>query len=372
MDYHLKVFHGRKGIEQISAVWAAVVDQMDRRHFYHFKDWYASYIETLEPVPDDVVFCVIHEGEKPVAILPFKQETRTVGGLKVRSLELPRDDHMLLRDIMICDSATSKLTITVITDLLKKSRELRWDVLALWHCSENSYTYRANKLKTPLLSICTRRFGSSYVPVQPWQQFNATLSRSFRQNQRTAHNRAEAFKDLQFEIANTPQQLETALNDFLDVEASGWKGEQGTAIKQDKRQASFYKGLTQRFGLTGRCEIHLLKIAGKPIAGLFLMITDNTVYIPKLGYDEEFSRISPVHLLLENLFKQCDLKGIKEVNLTSDAVWFNVWKPLQIGAYNIYVFNTTICGLAAGTAMGLANKGNRLRSVLNWFTGSAR
>ncbi|MEI6562397.1 MAG: GNAT family N-acetyltransferase, partial [Verrucomicrobiota bacterium] len=371
-NFHIKLFNGHEGFACIDLQWERLVKQMTQHHFYHLKEWYASYLEALELNPNEIVFCIVYESENPVAILPLKRKNHTVSGLKIRTLELPRHNHMHLRDILICDAVATELTAADFVDLLRQSKDLRWDALTLLHCPENSCAHRAFTLKSPPLSLCMRRFGSSYAAVQPWEQFIITLSKSFRQNLRTAHNRAVAIGDLRIEVANTPQLLDTALSDFLDIEASGWKGEGGTAIKQDKQLAGFYKNLTQKFAPFGGCEIHILKIADKAVAGLFLLIADKTVYIPKLGYKEEFSRISPVHLLLENLFKLCHEKGMTEINLTSDAAWFNVWKPQTIDVHNIYLFNRTLRGMIIGLAMRLTKDGSYLRNILHWFARKAR
>jgi hypothetical protein len=166
---------------------------------------------------------------------------------------------------------------------------------------------------------------------------------------------------LKFETSNRVPQLESALAAFLEVEGSGWKATSGTAIKLDERFKSFYEEVAQRLGPRGQCEIHVLRAGRRPIAGL-LLVTDDIVYLPKVGYDEEFARISPVQLLLENLFKQCEKRTeLKELNLTSDARWFEVWKPRRSNVYNIYVFNRTMVGVAVGTAMGLAERWRRRR-----------
>jgi CelD/BcsL family acetyltransferase involved in cellulose biosynthesis len=195
------------------------------------------------------------------------------------------------------------------------------------------------------------------MPLEPWDAMLKKLSKSFRQNLRTANNRAKAVEGLRIESANSLPQLDAALQAFIEVEASGWKSSIGTAIKQSDPLKSFYGNLIRKFGPQGQCEIHLLRQNDRPIAGLFLLYSANTLYIPKVGYDEEFSRISPVQLLLEHVFKQNEHRpGITELNLTSDAGWFDVWKPTKSPVSNVYVFNDTPRGIAAHLAMQAAEK----------------
>ena len=334
--------------------------RMTRRHFFHLKEWYESYLEALEQQPDKIVFCVVYDDndhDAPAALLPLREEVHAVAGVRVRTLELPRHDALHLRDVLISDAARQRLSLAELTELLRRSGELEWDVLALWHCMEDSCVMAAHKLQAPSWNICTRRFGCSHVGLEPWEELSKKLSKSFRQNLRTANNRARDIEGLKFEMSNTMPELESALAAFLKVEGSGWKAERGTAIKLDEHFKCFWEEIIQRFGPQGGCEIHLLRAADRPIGGLLLLVTDDIVYLPKVGYDEEYARISPVQLLLENLFKQCEKRTeLKELNLTSDAPWFEVWKPRRSSVYNVYVFNKTVMGMAVGAAMGLAEK----------------
>jgi len=336
---------------------------MSRRRFFHFREWYQSYLETIERETNSVVFCVVYAGDDddtPVALLPLKQGLHTVAGVRVRTLELPRHDALHLRDILVTDSAREKLSLAELTQLLKGARELRWDVLALWHCVEDSCVVAAHKLQAPSRTSCTRRFGCDHVRLGPWEQLSQTLSKNFIRHLRKCNNRAKSVEGLKFEMINTLPELEAALAAFLDVEASGWKALKGTAIKQDERLVSFYKKVVEHFGPFGGCEIHLLRANDKPIGGLLLLVTDDTVYVPKVAYDEDFARIGPVHLLFENFFTQCEKRpNLRELNFTSDSSWHDVWKPARSNVYNIYAFNTTLTGVAVGAAMGLAERWRR-------------
>ena len=55
----------------------------------------------------------------------------------------------------------------------------------------------------------------------------------------------------------------------------------------------FYEQVMRRFAKRGRCEIHLLRLDGRPIAGQYTLMTDDTVYILKIGYDQAFATCRP-------------------------------------------------------------------------------
>jgi CelD/BcsL family acetyltransferase involved in cellulose biosynthesis len=365
LSYSIKTFHGQSGLQEASPVWDTLAAQMTSAHYFHLSAWYESYLAALEDRPDEVVFCVLFDDQTPAALLPLKRETRTVAGIRLRTLELPRHDHLHLRDIVVADAYRDRLSLATITHQVQRCRDLRWDVLALWHVLDDSGVMNANKLEAPKFSVCQPKFGCSHMTMAPsWDEFQKRLSKNFRQQLRTKKNRAKTMGDVTFEVVRTLPQLDRALDEFIAVEASGWKAKEGTAIGSSELLKKFYLHLTRRFGAQDLCEIHLMKHAGKPIGGLYLLVTGDTLYMPKLGYDEEYSRLSPVQSLLEQVFGNPRRRPeIKRFNLTSDAPWFDVWQPTKSMAHNIYVFNTTVMGLAAGAAMGLSERFKRKNSA---------
>src|SRR5665213_1502868 len=70
-----------------------------------------------------------------------------------------------------------------------------------------------------------------------------------RQRHRLAEHGAVAF-----EVARNPQDVASALETFLTLEASGWKGQRGTALKQDHGDAGFIRRATVALAETGQCE----------------------------------------------------------------------------------------------------------------------
>jgi CelD/BcsL family acetyltransferase involved in cellulose biosynthesis len=357
LAYNLKIFRGQAGFEHIASAWRAIVAQMAAPHFFQQPDWYGAYLATLDPRPDDTLFGLVSHDGVPAAVLPFKQERRAVGGIKLRTLELPRHDHLHLRDIVVRDASRDALGIEQIVRLLKDSGGLKWDVLALWHVLADSCALAAHRAGAAARSIAAPRFGCSCVPLAPWSEVEARLSKNHRKNLRGAHNRTRSIEGLHIEIATTPAELDAALPALLAVEASGWKAQAGTAIRLDPQLAQFYAEVTRRFGAAGRCEISLMKIHDKPIAGLFTLMSGPTVYGPKAAYDESHGRLSPVHLLVQDLFQRLGAqRQYRQFNAISDTGWFDVWKPQRSEVHNLYVFNSTLLGLGAFAAMSVANR----------------
>src|SRR5262245_29570593 len=105
---------------------------------------------------------------------------------------------------------------------------------------------------------------------------------------------------VRFDVARTPQDVATAIEMFLQVEASGWKARSGTALVQDEGDAAFIRRATVALAASRQCEIISLRAGEMPVAAGIVLRHRDRAFFFKLGVDERFARFSPgVQLTLE-------------------------------------------------------------------------
>lgn len=103
---------------------------------------------------------------------------------------------------------------------------------------------------------------------------------------------------LQHTVAREQEDVRLAIESFLALEASGWKGRARTAMAIDRYRAAFVREAAQRLGERGMCHVHQLALDGRPIASLVVFVESGVAYTWKTAFDEEFSRFSPGTLLM--------------------------------------------------------------------------
>ena len=134
-----------------------------------------------------------------------------------------------------------------------------------------------------------------------------------RQRNRLAEHGAVAF-----EVARTPAEMATAVETFLTLEASGWKGQRGTALSQDDGDAAFVRRATSALAETGQCEIVTLRAGEAPVATAIVLRHQDRAFYFKLGVDERFAKFSPgVQLTLELTRYLCADPAIRLVDSTA-------------------------------------------------------
>jgi CelD/BcsL family acetyltransferase involved in cellulose biosynthesis len=136
-----------------------------------------------------------------------------------------------------------------------------------------------------------------------------------RQRHRLAEHGA-----VRFEVARTADEVATALEIFLSLEASGWKAMHGTALIQDDGDARFIRRAAPALAENRQCEVVTLTAGDAPIASAIVLRHQERAFYFKLGIDERFAKFSPgVQLTLDLTRHLCDDPAIATVDSTASA-----------------------------------------------------
>ncbi|HET7755065.1 MAG TPA: GNAT family N-acetyltransferase [Anaeromyxobacteraceae bacterium] len=243
-----------------------------------------------------------------------------------------------------------------------------WDVLQLPELSREGPTFA-------LLSGAARRDGHL---LGVWDSVNTPylsldggdperrLSSKFVANLRRRLRRLCEQGDVAVRRTDSRDGLEAALERFLLLEASGWKGKRGTAIALDPRLASFYTRIARAAADGGWLAMRELTVGGKPIA-MHLGLRYRGVYsLPKPAYDEAHAACSPGQLLFREVLAESAAAGCSEVDfLGPDMPWKRDWEPRFRQHAWLYVYRPGLTGRALHAAK------HRLRpfakEVLRWW-----
>lgn len=87
--------------------------------------------------------------------------------------------------------------------------------------------------------------------------------------------------------------LDRAIDGFLRVEASGWKGEDGGAIACRDGHSQFFRAICWDFAAEGRLQLNRLGCADRAVAFLCSFVSQDRVFNFKTAYDDDFRQFSP-------------------------------------------------------------------------------
>lgn len=127
-------------------------------------------------------------------------------------------------------------------------------------------------------------------------------SHHYREFRRLKRRLAE-YGELKHVVARQPEEVRLGLEEFLTLEASGWKGRERTAMAIDRFRAAFAREAVHRLAQHDLVRIHSLTLDGKTIACLIVFVEQGVGYTWKTAYDENYALYSPGTLLTIEITK---------------------------------------------------------------------
>jgi CelD/BcsL family acetyltransferase involved in cellulose biosynthesis len=109
-----------------------------------------------------------------------------------------------------------------------------------------------------------------------------------RQRRRLADSGA-----LEFVTAREGAAVAAALEEFLALEASGWKGRAGSAARDHADIRAFMERAVTGLAADGNARVDRLMHGGRPLAASIALRSGDTTWFWKTAYDESFARGSP-------------------------------------------------------------------------------
>ncbi|MER9739581.1 MULTISPECIES: GNAT family N-acetyltransferase [unclassified Mesorhizobium] len=109
---------------------------------------------------------------------------------------------------------------------------------------------------------------------------------------------------LEHVVARGPDEIRHAIENFLTLEAAGWKGRERTAMAIDRYRAAFAREAVHRLAEHDMCRIHSLTLDGRTIACLVVFVEAGVAYTWKTAYDETLATYSPGTLLMIEVTRQ--------------------------------------------------------------------
>lgn len=106
---------------------------------------------------------------------------------------------------------------------------------------------------------------------------------------------------LSYNVARQPADIRVRMEEFLLLEASGWKGRSRTAMINDRYRAAFAREAITNLAETDGVRIHTLDLDGRAIASMVVFLMGGEAYTWKTAYDEDFAKYSPGKLLVAEL-----------------------------------------------------------------------
>lgn len=343
-DINIKHVRGREGLHSIKDEWTLLTNSMSRKRFFHLYEWHQSYINSFEQDADSVYFFLLSENNRPIAIVPLALRKIRFFGIPLSIFRTYPDTILLggITDCIIADN--SRPLLRSLIDYLNTSG-FSWQVVDIWKCLDDSCVVGELEKDARLNYVRTPTEYSGYITKATLDEIaNEVATRKKKKSNRKL-KKLKTMGEVEVSVASKSANFREHLESFMMTEASGWKGASGTAIISDPNYKEFFYQLTDALSQIDGCEISLLNLDGKSIAGLFGIVINDTYYALKIAYDENYSNVSPGLVLFDQVFRQLSEQGIiQQCNFITNIDWMSRWNPSTNTTYKVLIFNKSIVG----------------------------
>ena len=132
-----------------------------------------------------------------------------------------------------------------------------------------------------------------------------------------------------FSSPSAPQPVASALEDFLVLEASGWKGLAQTAAANDPAVRRFVETAVSALAAQGQARIDRMQLGGQAIAAAITLKSGDTGWFWKIAYNEGVARFSPgvqlVHELTPELAAQPEMLRVDSCATADHPMIDHMW-----------------------------------------------
>lgn len=178
-----------------------------------------------------------------------------------------------------------------------------------------------------------------------WEAYVASLSPRHRSNMRSRLNRLSRLGPVRMETVSGGAHLGEALERGFWLESAAWKRDAGTAIVSDSAVRDFYTRLAERAAAQGWLRLLFLTAGERRIAFAYALEYRDRLFLIKIGYDPEYARQSPGHLLFWCLLQDAFHSQVREVDfLGVGESWKRDWTADGQRHCNLTVLRDTARG----------------------------
>ena len=353
-DLRIEEYRGADAFRALAADWHRLYFALPTRVHSTAYEAHLAYFETLMATPERFRCLVVSDDSGRRALCPLEARVDRLLGIPVPVWGVPVHPHLPFADILCGDDEVRPHVIPLVLKYLQSRPEGR-HLFTVGPVAATSQLWTGlNRLPRWSYAIDTPWQANYFDCSQGVESLVARFSKSFRTKVRKAERRLSTLPDASFTTAASADALAAAFTTFLDVEASGWKGANGTrtAVRFRTGQPEFFRRLALPLGGGDGCEINSLYAEGKCIATHYCVRSGEDYAILKSGYDESYARFSPGRLLrLHTLTRCCDDPTIRRCSLVSDYDWQQIWNPESMAVRTVYI---AVGGTASGrTIAGL-------------------
>ena len=302
--------------------------------------WISAFLKNKVAYPESWLCLFAYEGKQLVGVFPL------IAGYAYRFIAYSALLFKLPYDILHTKSVDA---------LTLRGREDVLGVLFDYLCNIPSvfpfFSFKYIPAHSPSMiyfnqkkrKMCAIKKPAGFQSIMPLpdsaEKYRAGLSAKFRQYLNRNTRKLNELDNVKFIICDNNSLPRENIARFLEVENKNWKGQQSSSLKADQSNADLFADAADIFTAYDMMHFNFLEADGKIIAGQYSIRSNRSLFVHKIGYDEDYVDFSPGNLLFSKVMEQaCESGKFDELNFMSDSPWHSKWNIEKRPLYNLLVF----------------------------------
>lgn len=253
-------------------------------------DWYACWWRAFGG-GSELEICIVWDGERLVAAAPLHRR----GGLAALA-----NDHTPVFRLLADDAQSLGMLVDAIVD--RRPPWLKFFAVPVGgRCLSEAVDARHGRIaylepthRSPIVDTTG--------DLESWQATRTGDMRDlWRRRRKLMREHDVEFRFVEQHGLEFDSQLDLA----FDIEASGWKGQKGTAIRSSPGTERFYRELAHVYQIGGELRLAWLMIDGEAAAFSLCLERHNRLFLVKTGYRESVRSLGPGLILNLLVTERC-------------------------------------------------------------------
>ena len=335
---NFRIIRDHDGLRSISGAWNDLFDRSLSASVMQSYGWISAYLASDCFCTDGWGCAIAEEAKRTVAVLPFQQQVG--GALGETSITYPISGHLNICDVLLADDADDQILVDLLRFVMVTIPRTAYIDLPRVPSYSRTLSILANTNELSFLNLGPSYSGAFVAPVPCYAEYEKSLSRNFRSNLSKARNKLKDFSEYRVEVLQRGTPVRHALSRFAALEDSGWKHDAGTSIASVPGLFDFYEDALVSLDESGLVEWHFLSADDIDLAGHVAFRTRDRLVLWKLGYQEQYRKMSPGSLLLAEVIAMESTKhdGV-EIDMTTEQPWYENWKMRNRPYAKIRIYN---------------------------------
>jgi CelD/BcsL family acetyltransferase involved in cellulose biosynthesis len=326
-------------LDEHALAWDQLVEQAPSRVHSIAHAWITSFYRHFLG-RDSACRCVLaFEADRLVGATPLVVSRKYASFLTKIEACPPINEQTFAADL-VCRKEGADRIIDAMVSGLDHFLEGEWE-LSFRHVSERSDVVRHFRGESPhTLSFSEIDGYGNYVPIEgSFEDYLGSLDPDFARNLRRVERKLERFPDYRVDFSKGDDPGGSRIARFLALEASGWKGQKGTAILCHPSEQAFYGEFTRRLDSRGWLRWHELHADGTLLASQMDVRIGRVLYVWKIAHDERYRSFAPGNVLLMETIRRAFAEGeTDEINCLTNSAWNRDWNMQRRAYHNVLVW----------------------------------